>query len=83
MSKLQRQLTVLCIQHEDEWKRAFKEGKLVVGIQNRSEDFGVVISWYKDDWTREQVVVKRFDDEVHAIRTMKEVKKFVYNKLGE
>ena len=36
MNKLLRQMTVLCIQHEEEWIKAFKEGKLVVGIQNGS-----------------------------------------------
>ena len=65
------------------WIKAFKEGKLVVGIQNGSGDFRVVISWYKDDWSREQIVVQKFDDEARAIQVMKKVKKFVYNKLGE
>ena len=83
MNKLHRQLTVLCIQYEDAWIKAFKEGKLVVGIQNGSGDFRVVISWYKDDWSREQIVVQKFDDEARAIQVMKKVKKFVYNKLGE
>lgn len=83
MNKLHRQLTVLCIQHEEEWTKAFKEGKLVVGIQNGSGDFRVVISWYKDDWSREQIVVQKFDDEARTIQVMKKVKKFVYNKLGE
>lgn len=83
MNKLLRRLTVLCIQHEEEWTKAFKEGKLVVGIQNGSGDFRVVISWYKDDWSREQIVVQRFDDEGRAIQVMKKIKQFVYNKLGE
>ena len=83
MNKLLRQLTVLCIQHEDEWTKAFKEGKLVVGIQNGSEDWRVVISWYNDDWSRNQIVVQKFDDEGRAIQVMKKVKQFVYNKLGE
>ena len=83
MNKLLRQLTVLCIQHEEEWIKAFKEGKLVVGIQNGSGDFRVVISWYNDDWSRNQIVVQKFDDEARAIRVMKKVKQFVYNKLGE
>ena len=83
MNKLLRQLTVLCIQHKDEWTKAFKEGKLVVGIQNGSGDFRVVISWYNDDWSREQIVVQRFDDEGRAIQVMKKVKQFIYNKLGE
>ena len=83
MNKLLRQLTVLCVQHEEEWIKAFKEGKLVVGIQNGSGDFRVVISWYNDDWSREQIVVQKFDDEARAIQVMKKVKKFVYNKLGE
>lgn len=82
MNKLLRQLTVLCIQHEDEWTKAFKEGKLVVGIQNGSGDFRVVISWYNDDWSREQIVVQRFDDEGRAIQVMKKAKQFIYNKLG-
>ena len=83
MNKLLRQLTVLCIQYEEEWIKAFKEGKLVVGIQNGSGDFRVVISWYNDDWTRQQIVVQKFDDEARAIQVMKKVKQFVYNKLGE
>ena len=83
MNKLLRQLTVLCIQYEEEWIKAFKEGKLVVGIQNGSGDFRVVISWYKDDWSREQIVVQKFDNEARAIQVMKKVKQFVYNKLGE
>lgn len=83
MNKLLRQLTVLCIQHEEEWDRALKEGKLVVGIQNGSGDFRVVISWYNDDWSRNQIVVQKFDDEGRAIQVMKKVKQFVYNKLGE
>lgn len=83
MNKLLRQLTVLCIQYEDEWIKAFKEGKLVVGIQNGSGDFRVVISWYNDDWSRNQIVVQKFDDEGRAIQVMKKVKQFVYNKLGE
>ena len=83
MNKLLRQLTVLCIQHEEEWIKAFKEGKLVVGIQNGSGDFRVVISWYGDNWVREQIVVQKFDDEGRAIQVMKKVKQFVYNKLGE
>lgn len=83
MNKLLRQLTVLCIQHEDEWTKAFKEGKLVVGIQNGSGDFRVVISWYNDDWSRNQIVVQKFDNEARAIQVMKRVKQFVYNKLGE
>ena len=83
MNKLLRQLTVLCIQHEEEWIKAFKEGKLVVGIQNGSGDFRVVISWYNDDWSRNQIVVQKFDDEARAIQVMKKVKQFVYNKLGE
>ena len=82
MNKLLRQLTVLCIQHEEEWIKAFKEGKLVVGIQNGSGDFRVVISWYNDDWSRNQIVVQKFDDEARAIQVMKKVKQFVYNKLG-
>ena len=83
MNKLLRQLTVLCIQYEEEWIKAFKEGKLVVGIQNGSGDFRVVISWYNDDWSRNQIVVQKFDDEARAIQVMKKVKQFVYNKLGE
>ena len=83
MNKLLRQLTVLCIQYEEEWIKAFKEGKLVVGIQNGSGDFRVVISWYNDDWSRNQIVVQKFDDEGRAIQVMKKVKQFVYNKLGE
>ena len=83
MNKLLRQLTVLCIQHEDEWTKAFKEGKLVVGIQNGSGDFRVVVSWYNDDWSREQIVVQKFDDEARAIQVMKKAKQFIYNKLGE
>ena len=83
MNKLLRQLTVLCIQYEDEWIKAFKEGKLVVGIQNGSGYFRVVISWYNDDWSRNQIVVQKFDDEGRAIQVMKKVKQFVYNKLGE
>ena len=83
MNKLLRQLTVLCIQHEEEWIKAFKEGKLVVGIQNGSGDFRVVISWYNDDWSRNQIVVQKFDDEAKAIQVMKKAKQFVYNKLGE
>lgn len=83
MNKLLRQLTVLCIQHEDEWTKAFKEGKLIVGIQNGSGDFRVVISWYNDDWSRNQIVVQKFDNEARAIQVMKRVKQFVYNKLGE
>ena len=83
MNKLHRQLTVLCIQYEDTWIKAFKEGKLVVGIQNGSGDFRVVISWYNDNWAREQIVVQKFDDEGRAIQVMKKVKQFVYNKLGE
>ena len=82
MNKLHRQLVVLCIQYEEEWTKAFKEGKLVVGISNGSEDFRVVISWYNDDWSREQIVVQKFDDEARAIQVMKRVKKFVYDKLG-
>ena len=82
MNKLLRQLTVLCIQHEEEWIKAFKEGKLVVGIQNGSGDFRVVISWYNDDWSRNQIVVQKFDDEGRAIQVMKRVKQFIYNKLG-
>ena len=39
MNKLLRQLTVLCIQYEDTWIKAFKEGKLVVGIQNGAKIF--------------------------------------------
>ena len=83
MNKLLRQLTVLCIQHEEEWIKAFKEGKLVVGIQNGSGDFRVVISWYNDDWSRNQIVVQKFDDEAKAIQVMKKAKQFIYNKLGE
>ena len=83
MNKLLRQLTVLCIQHEEEWIKAFKEGKLVVGIQNGSGDFRVVISWYNDDWSRNQIVVQKFDDEARAIQVMKKAKQFIYNKLGE
>ena len=83
MNKLHRQLVVLCIQYEEEWIKAFKEGKLVVGIQNGSGDFRVVISWYNDDWSRNQIVVQRFEDEGRAIQVMKNVKQFVYNKLGE
>lgn len=82
MNKLHRQLTVLCIQHEEEWDRAFKEGKLVVGVSNGSGDFRVIISWYNDDWSRQQIVVQKFDDEARAIQVMKKVKQFVYNKLG-
>ena len=82
MNKLHRQLVVLCIQHEEEWTKAFKEGKLVVGIQNGSGDFRVVVSWYDNNWTRQQIVVQRFDDEARAIQVMKKVKKFIYNKLG-
>ena len=82
MNKLHRQLVVLCIQHEEEWTKAFKEGKLVVGISNGSGDFRVVISWYGDNWAREQIVVQRFDDEGRAIQVMKRVKQFIYNKLG-
>lgn len=82
MNKLHRQLVVLCIQHEEEWSKAFKEGKLVVGISNGSGDFRVVISWYGDNWAREQIVVQRFDDEGKAIQVMKRVKQFIYNKLG-
>ena len=83
MNKLLRQLTVLCIQHEKEWTKAFKEGKLVVAIQNSSGEFRVVVSWYNDDWTRQQIVVQKFDDEARAIQVMKRVKQFIYNKLGE
>ena len=83
MNKLLRQLTVLCIQHEEERIKAFKEGKLVVGIQNGSGDFRVVISWYNDDWSRNQIIVQKFEDEGRAIQVMKKVKQFVYNKLGE
>ena len=83
MNKLLRQLTVLCIQHEEEWIKAFKEGKLVVGIQNGSGDFRVVISWYNDDWSRNQIVVQKFDDEARAIQVMKKARQFIYNKLGE
>ena len=83
MNKLHRQLVVLCIQHEEEWSKDCKEGKLVVGIQNGSGDFRVVISWYNDDWSRNQIVVQKFDDEGRAIQVMKKVKQFVYNKLGE
>ena len=83
MNKLLRQLTVLCIQHEEEWIKAFKEGKLVVGIQNGSGDFRVIISWYNDDWSRQQIVVQKFDDEARAIQVMKKAKQFIYNKLGE
>ena len=82
MNKLHRQLVVLCIQHEEEWTKAFKEGKLVVGISNGSGDFRVVISWYGDNWVREQIVVQKFDDEGRAIQVMKRVKQFIYNKLG-
>ena len=82
MNKLHRQLVVLCIQHEEEWTKAFKEGKLVVGISNGSGDFRVVISWYGDNWAREQIVVQRFGDEGKAIQVMKRVKQFIYNKLG-
>ena len=82
MNKLHRQLTVLCIQHEDEWTKAFKEGKLVVGVSNGSGDFRVVISWYNSDWSRQQIVVQKFDNEGRAIQVMKKVKQFVYNKLG-
>ena len=82
MNKLHRQLVVLCIQHEEEWTKAFKEGKLVVGISNGSGDFRVVISWYGDNWVREQIVVQKFDDEGKAIQVMKRVKQFIYNKLG-
>ena len=82
MNKLHRQLVVLCIQHEEEWTKAFKEGKLAVGIQNGSEDFRVVIGWYNDDWSRNQIVVQKFDDEARAIQVMKKAKQFIYNKLG-
>ena len=82
MNKLHRQLVVLCIQHEEEWTKAFKEGKFVVGISNGSGDFRVVIGWYNDDWSRNQIVVQRFDDEGKAIQVMKRVKQFIYNKLG-
>ena len=82
MNKLHRQLVVLCIQHEEEWTKAFKEGKLVVGFSYGSGDFRVVIGWYNDDWSRNQIVVQRFDDEGKAIQVMKRVKQFIYNKLG-
>ena len=82
MNKLHRQLVVLCIQHEKEWTKAFKEGKLVVAIQNGSGEFRVVVSWYNDDWSREQIVVQKFDDEARAIQVMKKAKQFIYNKLG-
>ena len=83
MNKLHRQLVVLCIQHEEEWTKAFKEGKLVVGVSNGSGDFRVIISWYNDDWSRQQIVVQKFDDEASAIQVMKKAKQFIYNKLGE
>ena len=69
--------------NDEEWTKAFKEGKLVVGVSNGSGDFRVIISWYNDDWSRQQIVVQKFDDEGRAIQVMKKVKQFVYNKLGE
>lgn len=80
---IENRVKLLCDTHYDEWTKAIKDGKLVVGIQNGSGDFRVVISWYKDDWSREQIVVQRFNDEGRAIQVMKKVKQFVYNKLGE
>ena len=83
MNKLHRQLTVLCIQHEGVWKRAYKEGKFFVGVQHSEDEYRVFLSWYDDNWARQQIVVKRLNDEGRAIKTMKEAKRFVYNILGE
>ena len=39
MNKLHRQLVVLCIQHEEEWIKALKEGKIVFGVGERDDKY--------------------------------------------
>ena len=82
MNKLHRQLVVLCIQHEEEWDRALKEGKIVFGVGERDGKYLVIINWYTDSWEREQIVVCAVDDENRALKIKNNVKKFVYNKFG-
>ena len=62
MNKLHRQLVVLCIQHEEEWNRALKSGKIVFGVGERDGKYLVIINWYTDSWEREQIVVCAVDD---------------------
>lgn len=83
MNKLHRQLVVLCVQHEQEWKKAYKTGKLVVCVQEVTDEYRVCVSWYDDDFKRQQIIVDKYDDEGKAIQVMKRVRQFVYNKLGE
>ena len=82
MNKLLRQLTVLCIQHEEEWTKALKSGKIVFGVRERDGKYLVIINWYTDSWEREQIVVCAVDDENRALKIKNNVKKFVYNKFG-
>ena len=82
MNKLHRQLVVLCIQHEEEWDRALKEGKIVFGVGERDGKYLVIINWYTDLWEREQIVVCAVDDENRALKIKNNVKKFVYSKFN-
>lgn len=72
---LERQLIVLYVKYENEWKEAYKENKLHIDIE-KDEEYKVVIKWSNDS-----VVIKRFKDKFYALRTMDKVQKFVYNKL--
>lgn len=82
MNKLHRQLTVLCIQYEQEWKKALKEGKMVFGIGERDDKYLVIINWYTDSWERQQIVVCTVEDENRALKIKSNIKKFVYSKFG-
>ena len=72
---LERQLIVLYVKYENEWKEAYKENKLHIDIE-KDEEYKVVIKWSNDS-----VVIKRFKDKFYSLRTMDKVQKFVYNKL--
>ena len=82
MNKLHRQLVVLCIQHEEEWIKALKEGKIVFGVGERDDKYLVIINWYTDSWERQQIVICTVDDENKALKIKNNVKKFVYSKFG-
>ena len=82
MNKLHRQLVVLCIQHEEEWTKALKEGKIVFGVGERDGKYLIIINWYTDSWEREQIIVCTVDDESRALKIKNNVKKFVYSKFN-
>lgn len=79
---IENRIKLLCDTHYDEWTKAIKDGKMIIGVKEQFKTYTTIISWYDEEWNRCAIEIKEHKTEHGAIRLGKEIKVLIYKRLN-